>query len=101
MPFAFLIVGTVMVIAGVRGTSQDLVTLVKGDLTGTNSYLYWIVAILAVGSVGYVPSLKPVSRAFLALILIVLVLKVGNPQSGNGGFFQQFENAIKQISQAK
>lgn len=101
MPFAFLIVGTVMVISGVRGTSQDLLNLVKGDLLGTNSYLYWLIAILLVGSVGYVPSLKSFSRAFLALILIVLVIKVGNPSSGNGGFFQQFTSALTQISQSK
>lgn len=99
MPFAFIIVGVVMVISGVRGTSQDLLTLVKGDLTGKNSYLYWLIAILLIGSVGYVPSLRSLSRAFLALVLIVLVLKVGNPSTGNGGFFQQFSAAIKQISQ--
>ncbi|MGH7955117.1 MAG: hypothetical protein ACREOZ_04070 [Gloeomargaritales cyanobacterium] len=99
MPFAFIIVGTVLVISGVRGTSQQLLTLVKGDLQGKNGYLYWLVAILIIGSVGYIPNFKGLSRAFLALVLIVLVLKEGNPSNGNGGFFQQFTSALQQISQ--
>jgi hypothetical protein len=99
MPFAFIIVGTVLVISGVRGTSQDLLTLVKGDFIGTNSYLYWVVAILIIGSLGYVSSLKNFSRAFLALVLVALVLKEGKTSGAGGGFFQQFTNSLKQISQ--
>ena len=99
MPFAFLIVGVVLVISGVRGTSQDLLTLVKGDFQGKGSYLNWMVAILLIGSLGYIESFKGFSRAFLALVLVVLVLKEGNPKNGNGGFFQQFQTALQQISQ--
>lgn len=101
MPFAFLIVGVVLVISGVRGTSQQLLTLAKNDLTGQHGYLYWMVSILAIGAVGYVPQLRTLSRAFLVLVLIVLVLKVGNPNSTGGGFFQQFTAALKQISASK
>lgn len=96
MPFAFLIVGSVLVISGVKGTSQQLLTLVKGDLQGKNGYLYWIVSILIVGSLGYIPALKGFSRAFLVLVLVVLVLREGNPQSG--GFFAKFTSALTQIS---
>lgn len=98
MPFAFLIVGTVLVISGVKGTSQQLLTLVKGDLQGQNSYLYWIVAILIIGSVGYIPSFKKLSVAFLTLVLVVLVLREGKTTNSGGGFFQQFTAALKQIS---
>jgi hypothetical protein len=94
MPFAFLIVGTVMIISGVRGTSQDLVTLVKGDFSGKDGYLYWMLVILAVGSIGYVSALRLLSRAFLALILIVLVLKNGT------GFFSKLTESLTQISGA-
>lgn len=95
MPFAFLIVGTVLVVSGVRGTTTDLVTLIKGDFQGKDGYLYWMVVILLVGSVGYVPALKPVSRAFLILVLVVLVLKTGT------GFFSKFTQSLADISQAK
>jgi hypothetical protein len=98
VPFAFIIVGVVLVISGVKGTSSQLLSLVKGDLTGTNNYLYWIVAILIIGSIGYIPSFKSLSHAFLALVLVVLVLKEGNPNSGGGGFFQEFQSALQKIS---
>lgn len=99
MPFAFLIVGVVLVISGVRGTSQDLLTLVKGDFIGKGSYLYWLIAILLIGSIGYIPSFKGFSKAFMTLILVVLVLKEGNPNGSGGGFFKQFQNSLTQISQ--
>lgn len=84
MPFAFLIVGLVMVIASVRGTSAQLFSLLKNDFTGTNSFTAWLLAILAVGSLGYIKPLQPLSRGFLVLLVIVLLLS-------NGGFFEQFE----------
>lgn len=96
MPFTFIIAGLVLVIAGVRGTSDDLVTLVKGDFTGDNNFVYWVLAILVIGGVGYIPSLKSFSRAFLALVLIVLILAEG--KQGNG-FFTEFESAVKQITE--
>lgn len=101
MPFAFLIVGIVLVVSGVKGTSPDLLSLAKGDLLGKNSYTYWILSILLIGSVGYIPALRNLSRAFLVLILLVLVLKEGNPTASGGGFFKQFQNAITQITQQK
>ncbi len=94
MPFAFLIVGTVFVIAGVRGTSQDLLTLLKGDITGTHNFVYWFVSILILGSLGYVQDLRPLSRSFLVLVLVVLVLANGK----NGGLFTKFNSALKQMS---
>ena len=99
MPFAFLLGGTVLVISGVKGTSTQLLTLLKNDIQGTDGYLYWIVAILIIGSIGYVPALKPFSRAFLVLVLVVLVLRTGKTSNSGGGFFQQFTNALKSISQ--
>lgn len=92
MPFAFLIVGSVLVISGVRATSSQLLTLVKGDLLGKNGYLYWMVVILAIGAVGYVPPLRNLSRAFLILVLIVLILKQGT------GFFSMFTSSLNKIS---
>jgi flagellar biosynthesis component FlhA len=100
VPFAFIIVGTVLLISGVKGTSQDLLSLVKGDLTGSNNFVYWIIAILVVGSIGYIPGFRKFSIAFLSLVLIVLFLKEGNPNGSGGGFFQEFQNSISQITKA-
>lgn len=87
MPILFLIIGSVFVVSSVRGTQNDLVSLLKADFTGKGNFLYWMVSILAIGAVGYIPDLKPVSRAFLVLVVIVLFLK-------NGGVFAQFASAL-------
>lgn len=84
-----------MVIAAVRDTVKDstpqshdgLVSLLKNDFTGKNNYWYWVLSILIVGSIGYIKPLQPVSRAFLVLIVIVLVLS-------NKGVFAQFNQAF-------
>jgi hypothetical protein len=90
MPFALIIVGIVLVTAGVRNTTSDLFTLVKGDFStanGQESFLSWLVAILIVGSLGYIEELKPLSRAFLVLLIVVLFLS-------NGGFFDKFNRQL-------
>lgn len=96
MPFAFIIFGALLLTAGARGQSSNLVTLVKGDLTGKNNFIYWIVSILLIGSIGYIEDFKALSRAFLVLVLVVLVL--ANDKGSNGGFFVKFQQAIDQIS---
>ena len=98
MPFVFVIIGIVMIAAGVRGQSGNLVTLLKGDLTGSNNFIYWIVSIGIIGALGYVQDLRAFSRALLALVIIVLVIRDDKQQGTGGGLFVQFESAIKQIS---
>jgi hypothetical protein len=88
MPFVFAIFGVVLIVSGVRGTvtgsNPNLVDLVKSDLTGQPNYTEWMVAILAVGAVGYIDDLKELSRAFMTLIVIGLLLS-------NKGFFSELE----------
>lgn len=83
MPFALIIVGLVLVVAAVRGTTDTLFSTVKGDFEGPNNFTYWVVAILILGALGYVPSLEKISRLFLALVVVALFLS-------NGGFFEKF-----------
>jgi hypothetical protein len=90
MPFAFIIVGLVLLVAGVRGKSANLLTLVKGDITGKNSFLPWIIAVLAIGALGYIEDFKSLSRAFLGLVLVVLVL--ADDKATGSGFFQNLSN---------
>jgi hypothetical protein len=90
MAYVLIFIGLLLTVAGVRNTQDDLYTLIQGDFTGSSSFIYWLAAIAIVGGVGYVPKLKPLSNAFLVLILIVLVLKQGT------GFFDQFSTALKQ-----
>lgn len=95
MPFVLLILGVVFLVSSVKGTQGQLGTLLQGDFTGQNNFVYWVVVILLIGSLGYIPKLKTLSVSFLVLVLLVLVLTRGNPvKNTGGGFFQQFTTQI-------
>jgi hypothetical protein len=89
MPFVLLIAGAVLLIAAVRNTQDNLFSLLKGDFTGQANFVYWVFSLLVIGSFGYIPKLKPVSIAFLTLVILVLVLTRGNPQGVGGGLFSK------------
>lgn len=74
MPYVLLLFGAILFVAGVRGNQGTLWTLVRGDFTGDRSFVLWIAAIAVVGGAGYIKSLKPLSVAFMTLLLIVLFL---------------------------
>lgn len=99
MPFALLIVGIILVIAAIRNTVTDsgsqkgLTSLVKGDFTGQNNFIYWMVAILVIGALGYIDSLKTFSRAMMVLILVALFL---NGKQGSS-FFTNFQSALSSL----
>lgn len=82
MPYALLVMGAVLLVAGIRNTYGQLWSLVEGDFTQQGGFLAWVAAIGVIGALGYVPKLKPLSIALLTLILIVLVI------SHNGVFAQ-------------
>jgi len=88
MPFVLIILGVVFLTVAVRNTQDELFRLVKGDFTGPNNYAYWVLAILIIGAVGYIPRLKPISTAFLILVVLVLILKKGT------GFFDSFNQQL-------
>jgi hypothetical protein len=96
MPFALLLIGVWLLIAGVRNTAGPastpgtLFALLHGDFTGTDNFAYWFIAIVLIGAIGYIPKLKSLSTAFLVLVLVVLFLKKGSSVGVGGGFFDQF-----------
>jgi hypothetical protein len=92
MPFVLILVGVVMVVAGVRNTFSQLTSLLAGDFTGQDNFLYWFLSIMIVGSIGYIPKLKPFSNIMLLLLLVVLFLH-------KGGFFAQFQQALSTTAQ--
>lgn len=82
MGFIVIIIGLLLSIAAARGKHRELGELVKGDFTGPNNFFAWVVAILVIGGLGYIKSLKPLTDAFLVLLILVLFLS-------NGGFFNR------------
>jgi hypothetical protein len=77
-----------MLTSAVKNTQGQLITLIKGDFTGKNNFIYWMAAMLVLGGLGYIPAIKTPSRYLMALVLIVLVLK------NKGGVFAQFVSAL-------
>lgn len=95
MPFVFGILGILLIISGVRGTvtgsDPNLVDLVKSDLTGQPNYTEWMAAILVIGALGYIDKVRTLSRAFMALVIIRLLLD-------NSGFFAKLEQQITSVN---
>lgn len=100
MPFALLIIGIWLLVSGVRNTQDMLFALLKGDFTGQDNFIFWLIAILIIGAIGYVPKLKPISTGFLVLIILVLFLKKGSSTGLGGGFFSQFISGISTTDQS-
>ena len=87
MPLFFIGSGLVLILTGIKGDPGKLWDLVTGDFVGPNNFVYWLLSILILGSLGYVESLKSVSRLFIALVVIVLLLD-------NRGFFARFQEFV-------
>lgn len=92
MPFIFLLVGLILLVVGIRGTQKELASVIVDLFTGPNNLTFWALAMIAVGSFGYVPQLRKLAIGLMVLILVSLVLS-----KQNQGFFQKF---IDQFSQA-
>ncbi len=97
MAFALLIIGAVLLISAVKGTTDGpngLYALIVNDFTGQGNFVYWIAAMLIIGALGYIPKLKPASVALLGLVILVLFLKKGDPTGLGGGFFAQLTTGL-------
>lgn len=83
MGFVLIIFGIAFLLAGYHGNAKALFTQLGGEFTGTPSFGKWAIAILVIGGVGYIKPIKPISDAFLLLVIVVLFLS-------DKGFFAQF-----------
>lgn len=88
MPFALVIIGLVLIVTGAKDTYREFGAELVEDFTGPGNFTYWIVSIGAVGALGYVPALRGISRAFLALIVLSMVLS-------NRGVFAKLTQALQ------
>lgn len=88
MPIALIIIGIILTLAGGKNTAAALTQTITGDFSGAGSFWYWIVAVIAVGSVGYYQPTRTISHLFLGLIVVVFILS-------NGGVYQQLVAALQ------
>ena len=87
MPFALLFIGIIFLTAAVRNKQDLLFATLKDDFTGPNNFIYWGIALFIIGAAGYYKPLKPLSNAFLGLVILVLFIS-------NRGFFAKFMEQI-------
>jgi|SRR5580700_2051720 hypothetical protein len=89
MGLPLLIIGLLMVIVGGRGTYAQFGSQVASEFQGQGSFTYWLIAIAAVGAIGYFPAIQKISRYLMALIIISIFLS-------HKGFFAKFQAALAQ-----
>lgn len=84
-----------MIVTGVKDTYRCLASELQTEFTGDpkNNFVWWVVAIGGVGALGYVPVLRPFSKAFLTLVIIVIIL--AQSKNGGGGFFGELQAALQ------
>lgn len=90
MPFILIVVGIILLVTAIQGTTGQLASMLSQDVFGAGGYLYWFVAILVIGAVGYVKQLKTLSDMGIFLVVLVLILS-------HKGLFQQFNAELKKI----
>jgi pheromone shutdown protein TraB len=91
MPFALIVIGLVLLVTGVNNTQAQLFTLVKGEFTGSNNFLYLAASIGIVGAVGYIDKMRSISNVFLGLVIVAIIFS-------HAGFFSSL---VSQLSQTK
>lgn len=100
MPFLLLGAGLVLVLTSIKGNANTLYSLVASEFTGPQSFVYWAIAILVLGAIGYIPGLEKFSKLFLILVLIGLLLdKPANSQNSVGvTVIQTLQSFLKSTS---
>lgn len=78
-----VLIAVVLIVAALRDTQGDLFAAIREDVTAFGT---WGAALIAVGLLGFIPGVKPVSRALLGLVIVVLF--VNNYQTIVSGFSQ-------------
>lgn len=98
MPLFILLVGIVLVAAGINDKIPTLIALLKDDFKptdGNTPFQIWMLAIIAIGAIGYIKPLKGFANGFLALIIIVIILGDQKAHGSSNGFFANLTKALK------
>lgn len=77
MPFIAIFIGICLVIVGAQNTQSQFFQLLETDSQGFGK---WALAIFAIGALGYIKAIRPITDAFLVLVVMGLFFS-------NSGFF--------------
>jgi len=92
MAFVLILIAIILIVTAINGTTSQLASLLKQDVTGPDNFAIWLFAFLVIGAVGYVPSFKKLSDSFLLLVIVVIL--ISNDKNGNG-FFSNLQAAMR------
>ena len=92
MPFALLLLGMLAFVSAYKNTLPQLGALLKSDFSGPANFLYWIVALVIIGSLGNFAPFRASSKMLLLLILVVMIL--ANDKATGQSFFAKFVGAL-------
>lgn len=74
MSIFLFFISIIIMVAAYKGTHPDLFAVLKDDFTGSNNFVYWVLAVVIVVAIGNIKQLKRVSDAFLVLLVIVIIV---------------------------
>jgi hypothetical protein len=93
MEIAVILIGLILISSGLKGTEHELGTQLASDLTGTDGFIIWIVALSVLFVIGKIPGFgTPVKWMFALLFAVILV--------GNPNFFSNLVQAVSDADQA-
>jgi uncharacterized membrane protein YgcG len=93
MDIAVILIGLILISAGLKGTEHELGAQLAGDLTGTDGFIIWIVALSVLFVLGKIPGFgTPIKWMFALLFVVILV--------GNPNFFTNLVQAVSDADQA-
>lgn len=81
MIIILVLIAAVLIVAAIRDTQGDLFAALRDDVPAFGT---WAAAIVLLGALGFVPGARPVSRALIVLVFVVLF--VNNYQTIVAGF---------------
>lgn len=87
MPFLIVLVGLILIVTAIRGTTSDFASDLSQDIS--SGFVKWLAAIVVIGALGYVPAFKTPSRYLLGLVALVIFLTSGS------GFLAKFVQQIE------
>lgn len=93
MAWIFLFIGSVLIIAAWKKKHPELFALLKDDFTGEGNFVYWVMAIVILVALGSFRPVRPISDAFLGLVLLVIVIA---PYRNNRDILSEFRQQIRE-----
>lgn len=89
---AIFVIGLILIASGLKNTQHELGEQLQRDILGSQGFVAWAAAIIAIGCLGYIPGLRQSSRYLLLLIAVVMIVR-------NPGVFANVQTALQGASQ--